>query len=463
MSVREALERRREDVLNLSQNDRDRLVILHQVVQSQLTVSAGARRVGLSVRQFRRLLRRFEAEGDRAVVHGLRGRGSNRRLSSQTREKALEKARSELYRDFAPTLLSEHLARDPEIGFVHPHTLRLWMIQEGLWEVRHRRKRHRRRRERRAALGELVLIDTSIHAWLEERSGEEIVLIALIDDATSRLHARFFPRDTGAANRQILIDYLRENGRMQALYADRASHFRVNWRRSERLISDQDAGITLIQRALESLDVEVIFAMSPQAKGRVERLFKTLQDRLIKEMRIAGISCLAEANLYLNEVFVPFWNNRFCVEPRDLGDAHRALSEDVDLLHVFAETDERVIRPDFTFRFKNQYFQIEASEADPRMPNRKIVIEHRLDQTTRFRWQESYISVTPLEAAPTPPEPQSKLPTKRTVPKSRPAPADHPWRKNPIIVGRGLYAPVEASATLRPDTPPVLERIHLSP
>lgn len=459
----EALKRRREDVLNLSQNDRDRLVILHQVMQSQLTVSAGARRAGLSVRQFRRLLRRFEAKGDQAVVHGLRGRSSNRRLSAEVREKALRKARSELFRDFAPTLLSEHLARDPEIGFVHPHTLRLWMIQEGLWEVRHHKKRHRRRRERRAALGELVLIDTSIHDWLEKRSAEEIVLIALMDDATSRLHARFFPRDTGAANRQILVNYLRENGRMQALYADRASHFRVNWRRSERQARDQDAGVTLIQRALETLDVEVIFALSPQAKGRVERLFRTLQDRLIKEMRIAGVSSLAEANVFLEMTFIPFWNHRFCVDPREPGDAHRSVPDDVDLLQVFAETDERVIRPDFTFRFKNRYFQIEASEADPRMPNRKIVIEQRLDATTRFRWQERYITARQLSAAPPPPEPPREILEPRAPSKPRPAPADHPWRRNPIVVGRRLYAAVEASATLRPDTPPVPEQVQYSP
>ena len=450
-------------MLNLSQNDRDRLVILHQVTQTQLTVSSGARRAGLSVRQFRRLLRRFEAEGDGAVVHGLRGRISNRRLPAETREKALAKARDPLYQDFAPTLLSEHLARDPEIGFVHPHTLRLWMIQEGLWAVRHRRKRHRRRRERRAVLGELVLIDTSIHDWLEKRSDEEIVLIALIDDATSRLHAHFFPRDTGAANRQILVDYLRENGRMQALYADRASHFRVNWRRSERQAKDQEAGQTLIERALGSLDVEVIFALSPQAKGRVERLFKTLQDRLIKELRIAGISCLAEANVFLQNIFIPFWNDRFVVDPREPGNAHRPLPDDVDLLQIFAETEERVIRPDFTFRFKNQFFQIEKEDADPRMPNRKIVIEQRLDATTRYRWQERYLSASALKAAPKPAQAAPQILKTRTEPKPRPAPADHPWRRSAFFTSRRVHAQTETIDELRPLTPPVFGQIRISP
>ncbi len=188
-------------MLTLSQKERDRLVYLRLVHAGQLSVSEGARRAGVQGRHFRRLLRRFEADGDQVVVHGLRGRASNRRLPGSVRERALEKARQPLYHDFGPTLLSEHLARDPEIGSVHPATLRRWMIAEGLWKPAAQGKRHRRRRERRAAFGELVLMDTSIHPWLEVRFGQEIVLIALIDDATSRLRARFFPRDTGAANR----------------------------------------------------------------------------------------------------------------------------------------------------------------------------------------------------------------------------------------------------------------------
>lgn len=190
-------------------------------------------------RHFRRLLRRFETKGDRVVVHGLRGRASNWRLPESVRARALEKARQPLYHDFGPTLLSEHLARDPEIGFVHPATLRRWMIAEGLWKPAAQGKRHRRRRERRAAFGELVLMDTSIHPWLEERFGQEIVLIALIDDATSRLCARFFPRDTGAANRQMIVDYLQVHGRMGALYTDRASHFKANWLAKQRKEADE--------------------------------------------------------------------------------------------------------------------------------------------------------------------------------------------------------------------------------
>jgi hypothetical protein len=382
-------------------------------------------------------MRRFEREGDPYVVHALRARPSNRSLPMELREKALAKAREELYRDFGPTLLSEHLERDPEIGWVNPATLRLWMIAEGLWEPRRRKHRHRRRRERRGAFGELVLMDTSIHPWLEERSDEEIVLIALIDDATSRLYCRFFPRDTGAANRQLLVEYMERFGRMGAVYADRAGHFEAHFRSKQRREADLEKALTLIERGLRELDIELIRALSPQAKGRVERLFGTLQDRLIKEMRVAGITSMAEANRFLEEVFIPFWDQRFSVEPAEAVDAHRDLSQDMDLLRVFAETEERVIRSDFTFRYRNQHYQIEESQAHGAMPKSRVVIERRLDGSTRFRWSEVYLNPAPIAERPRP-VPPTPEPRPRPKPVGRPIPPDHPWRKHPILVGRAL-------------------------
>jgi homeodomain-containing protein len=419
-------------VLKLNQTDRDRLVVLHQVWQGQLSPAEGARRTGLGPRHFRRLRRRFEQEGDAAVVHGLRGRSSNRRMSEEVREQALAKARHPLYHDFGPTLLSEHLAREG-VAEVAPSTLRRWMIEEGLWKPARQGKRHRRRRERRAAFGELVLMDTSVHPWLEGRCGEEIVLIAMIDDATSRLRARFFPRDTGAANRQMIVEYLHAHGRMGSLYTDQASHFKVNWQAKKRREQDEPQALTLIRRALDALEIELILALSPQAKGRVERLFKTLQDRLVKELRVKGIATMEAANRFLDEVFLPFWEERFTVEPREAIDALRPLPKGVYLMRIFAETDERVIREDFTFRYANRHYQIEKAEAEPRMPGSTVTIEHRLDGSTRYRWRESYLEPRPLpsERNRTPPskqveEPASEPPRSRPV--HKPAP-DHPWRR----------------------------------
>jgi len=434
-------------VLTLSQNERDRLVAVRQVAEGVLTMGAGARKYGVGLRHMRRVVRRYEEvakeEKDRVVIHGLRGRPSNGRLPEALRAAALAKAHQELYRDFGPTLLSEHLARDPEIGPVDRHTFRLWMIEEGLWVPKPRKCRHRKRRERRVAYGEMVLMDTSIHDWLEGRSEEEMVLIALIDDATSRLYCRFFPRDTGAANRQLLVEYVERFGRMEAVYADRAGHFRVNFRSKERREADQEEALTLIKRALTALDIKLIIALSPQAKGRVERLFGTLQDRLIKEMRVAGIDSMDAANRFLEEVFNPFWNERFTVEPATAADTHRPLYEDVDLQRLFAETEERIVLNDFTFRYKNQCYQIEEAEAEAGMPRTKVTIELRLDGKRRFRWRESYLEPVPIKVRPKPVKQKAEAPVSPAPParKGRPIPENHPWRLRPLVVGKARSRP----------------------
>lgn len=442
-------------MLTLSQSERDDLVVLRQMAEHRLSVAEGARRLEIGTRQMRRRLRAYEAKGDAAVVHGLRGRPSNRRLPEDLRRSALERAREQLYRDFGPTLLSEHLERD-RIGSVDPSTLRLWMIAEGLWQPMKRGQRHRRRRERRAALGELVLMDTSIHDWLEQRSSEDIVLIALIDDATSRLFCRFFPKDDGASNRQLLVDYLTRHGRMGAVYADQASHFQVTSRRKRRQEQDEEAALTLIERALNALEIELIRALSPQAKGRVERLFGTLQDRLIKEMRIKGIDSLEAANRFLEEEFIPFWNERFAVAPREPLDAHRALPEGTGLLRLFAETEERVIGYDFSFRYRNRFYQIETVDADGAMPKTRVTIERRLDGTTRFRWRDRYVMPTPLFEPPAriaPVRPPLQHPRPLQGAAAQPIPPQHPWRRFPIRVGKLLRSTSPASRAT-PSTPP---------
>lgn len=421
-------------MIALSLKDRDRLVVLRGLLAGELTGPEAALRLGVTLRQVRRLRRRMEAEGDEAVVHRGRGRASNRRLDPSLRAKAVAKASDPLYRDFAPTLLSEHLARDPEIGPVHRSTLRLWMIEAGLWQAETRKCRHRKRRARRAAFGELVLMDTSIHDWLEARSTEPMVLIAMIDDATSRLFARFYPKECGANNRRLIVEYMERFGRPQAFYVDRASHFKVNWREKQRRDRDLDEARTLIARSLAVLNTKLIRALSPQAKGRVERLFGTLQDRLIKEMRVAGVVSIEEANRFLAEVFIPFWDSRFSVEPVSAEDVHRPLPEEAHLLALFADTETRQIREDFTFRYKNVHYQIEKSDAEAGMPKSTITIERRLDGSFAYRWKDEYLSPTRLPGPPAKPQrlPQPKPPRPGT---SRPIPATHPWKRQAFLVG----------------------------
>lgn len=422
-------------MLRLSQRDRDRLVWLRQVEAGELTVTSAARRAGISRRQFHRWRERYRREGDAAVVHRARGRPPNNRKPPSLKAQVLERAAEPVFHDFGPTLLAEHLSRDLEIGELSPHTLRRWMIEAGLWEVTPRRLRHRRRRERRAAFGELVQMDTSIHPWLEDRSDEEVVLIAMVDDATSGLFARFMPRDTGRANRQMLVDYLQRWGRMRALYVDRASHFQTPKGRRTAEDRAREATLTVIRQALEALGVEMITAHSPQAKGRVERTFGTLQDRLLKELRVRKVATREGANHYLEEVFTPFWEERFTVAPAEPEDAHRPLPEGVDLERLFAATETRVIGRDFTIRYRNVRYQIPEDEARPTMPGQRLVVERRLDHSLHFRWRERYLSVAPAERRELPSsngkkngKPSSSRKPRRQTKPWKPA-ADHPWRR----------------------------------
>lgn len=361
-------------MLTLSQDQRDRLVVLRQWQEGLITGVEAGERLGLTSRHFRRLCRRFEAEGDAAVLPRPRSRRGNPRYAADVREAVLAQARAPLYSDFGPTLLSEHLPQPV------PHwTVRRWLIEADQWEVRQRRSKHRRRRPRRPRYGELVLMDTSDHDWLEGRSAEKMVLIAMMDDATSDLHARFVGRDTGVANQWVLMEWLQTRGRMQALYTDQASHFSQS--------ADGRRTQSAIRRGLEALGSELILACSPQAKGRVERLFKTLQDRLLKEMRIAGVDSMAGANDFLHEQFIPFWKRRFRVPPADFTDAHLPLAPDTNLLRLFAETDTRVIAKDFTIRYRNEFWQIEAPEARQDMPLQKVQVEQWPDGSLHFWWR----------------------------------------------------------------------------
>ncbi|MCY3763161.1 MAG: ISNCY family transposase [Gemmatimonadetes bacterium] len=409
--------------MELSVKERDRISVLRQVSEGSLTAAAGAERLGVTRRHFRRLRRRFEAEGDAAVVHGLRGRPSNRSLPAGIRERAMAVAADPLYRDFGPTLLAEHLERSFDVD-VSVETLRRWMLEDGLWRRRRRRAKHWRRRERRAALGELGQWDSSVHRWLEDRAGE-FVLISIHDDATSRLMmARFVERDDGAENRRAIIGYLRRHGRPLAVYTDHAGHF------GQWLSRKEERTDTIIARGLGVLAVEVILAGSPQAKGRVERSFGTAQDRLIKEMRVAGVDTLGGANRFLAEWWTPFWNERFAVAPRDPVDAHRPLPPGVDLDALFAETETREVRRDFTIRFRNAYWQIPEREGAHVAPGSKVVVELRLDGETRIRAGDVYLEAECLGRTPPrpPPAPSPEKPARAQPSPPKPGP-DHPWRE----------------------------------
>src|SRR2546427_1026399 len=261
----------------LSQRERDRLRVLHEVKQKQITQIAAARRLKITARQVRRLLLRLREQGDRGLIHGLRGRPSNRRLAPVFEQKIVARVRQR-YADFGPTLAAEHLAQE---GLpVSRETLRKWMAKASLWRPRAQRvKTVHVWRERRASFGEMVMQDSSPFRWLEER-GPACQLIAVIDDATSRFYARFTEQDTTEENLRTFGGWLRRYGRPLAHYTDKNSIFRTS---APALLGEQLRGEKArshFGRALGELGIAWIAAHSPQAKGRIERLFETLQDRL---------------------------------------------------------------------------------------------------------------------------------------------------------------------------------------
>ena len=348
-------------------------------------------------RHVRRWLGRLRAEGDRGVLERLRGRPSNRKLPARWQERILARVRRR-YADFGLTLAAEHL--EAEGLRVSRETLRQWMMAEGLWRPRRQRlEAVHCWRERRAAFGELVILDSSPYAWLEER-GPQLQLIALIDDATSRFRGRFARHDSTEENFRTLEGWLRRHGRPLAVYTDRDSIF-VTSRpsRIEEEIEGQPA-LTQFGRALRELGIEWIPAHSPQAKGRIERLFGTLQDRLVKEMRLAGVQTMEQANRFLEERFLSFWEERFAVEPRQPHNAHRPLGREHRLEEILSVREPRTVAADYTVRWQGQRWAIPRAEVRAGLRGARVEVERRLDGSLWVRFRRSYLSLRPCPSPP---------------------------------------------------------------
>jgi transposase len=414
----------------LSQRERDRLRVLQEVQQGHLTQVEAAARVKLSDRQMRRLLLRLREHGDRAVVHGLRGRPSNRKLAAPFEQKILARVRQR-YADFGPTLASEHLAKD---GFlVSRETLRKWMTKATLWRPRSQRvKTIHVWRERRASFGELVMQDSSPFRWLEDRS-PACQLIALIDDATSRIWARFTAYDTTEENLRTFGGWLRRYGRPLAHYTDKNSIFRTA---GPVVLPEQLRGEkarSQFGRALQELGIEWIAAQSPQAKGRIERLFETLQDRLVKELRLAGIDTLEAANHFLEMHFLPEWEQRFTVLPRNPRNAHRRLGREHRLEEILSVRVARKVADDHTVSWDGNRWGVPREEVCAGLRGAQVEIERRLDGSHWLRFRGRYLRLrhcpepAPRAASPSGLRPPGLAanPLARTY---KSAPPNHPWR-----------------------------------
>jgi transposase len=394
----------------MTQRDRDRLVALKKARKGLITQRQAAEEIGQSERHVRRLLNRLKGKGDAALVHALRGRRSNRKLDEKTKQKALEILRRDVYRGFGPTLAAEYLANEHDIH-AGRETVRTWMIEGKLWRAsRQRVDKIHPWRPRRSRAGEMVQWDTSEHAWLEDR-GPKLYLISMIDDASSRLHARFVLHDSTEENMRLVWSYVERHGRPVSYYTDKAGLFQTapkTARYATDLPRDERHPLppTQIGRALRELDIVWIGAHSPQAKGRVERSFQTAQDRLVKGLRVAGAKTLEQANAYLEAEFLVWWNNTIAVIPASSDDAHRPLGKEHSLAAALSYVEPRQVSSGHTIQFDNQTYQIARSDVRAGMRGADVRVEVRLDASMAVRFGKRYLAVTACQPRPKVPKPK---------------------------------------------------------
>ena len=414
----------------MTQRDRDRLVALKKAKKGLITQRQAAEEIGQTERHVRRLLKLLKAKGDKAIVHALRGRRSNRKLDETVEQTALEILSREVYAGFGPTLAAEYLAEKHGIH-AGRETVRQWMIAGKLWRAQRQgvEKIHQWR-PRRSRVGELVQWDTSEHAWLEER-GPKLYLIGMIDDASSRVHARFVLHDSTEENMRLLWSYVERYGRPVSYYTDKASLFQTApkiARDRKELPRDEREPLppTQIGRALRELDIVWIAAHSPQAKGRVERSFQTAQDRLVKGLRVAGAKTLEQANAYLEAKFIPWWNQTIAVVPASSDDAHRPLGKEHSLAASLSYVETRQVGNDYTIQFDNQLWQIASSDIRAGLRGGTVRVEVRLDESLAVRFGKRYLAVTQCQ-----PRPKVASPKVRPKRKKAAAPrAKSQWMKN---------------------------------
>jgi transposase len=397
----------------MSAKERVRLEAFNRVKRQELSVVAAAELVGLSLRQARRVWKRFRSQADAGLVHRLRGRASNRRFPEALRERAV-KLHQEHYSDFGPTLACEKLAEDHEL-VISPDTLVTLLKERGLWVRKRRRGRHRKRRERRSCFGSMVQMDGSHHDWFEGRA-PKCVLMVMIDDATSRTYARFYPAETTEAAFDVLGRWVKRHGIPRSLYVDRHSIYRDE---------DHPDRPTQFGRAMKQLSVRLICAHSPQAKGRVERRNALFQDRLVKEMRLRKISSIDQGNELLESLFLEELNRRYAIDPKKQQDLHREVDQQMKLEQVLCVEEQRVVAQDWCVRWKNRWLQIEKRHEGLRLAGKGVLVKQLASGELIVEYKAQRLSCRELGQRPEPKRKKQPVLNNRSW---KPA-VDHPWKK----------------------------------
>ena len=403
-----------EGPMALSTRDRDRLKVLSEAKKGLITQKQAANQLDITERHVRRMVTRMREQGDRSVLHGLRGQPSNRRVPEADKQQAIALLSTKEYADFGPTLASEYLGKKRGL-WIGKETVRKWMAEAGLWKVHAAKvEKVHQWRERRACFGELVQWDTSEHDWLEGR-GEKLYLIKMIDDATSRLFCRFVRHDSTEENMGLLRSYLERHGRPLAFYTDKAALFANTPKSKDGAIPRVgEMPPTQIGRALQELGIEWIPAHSPQAKGRVERSFGTDQDRLVKGLRIAGAATLEQANAYLESEYMPEWEARFTREPVKAANAHRPLDKSHQLDSILSHIEQRVVANDYTVRYGSVIWQIARTDVRPGLRGARVLVEQHWDGAMAVRFGGRCLMVQACSAKPAGVKPLRQTPRSRT-------------------------------------------------
>lgn len=422
--------------IELTEKELRKLHIVKQVAEGKLRQVEAAESLGLTDRQVRRLVSKYRDQGAESFASKLRGKPSNNKIAQELKDKVIKLVQDK-YPDFGPTFAAEKL--DELNGLkVSVSTLRRAMIECGVWSEKKQKKPvHRTRRPRRPCYGDMEQFDGSKHDWFEGRynHGEYTTLLASIDDATSKVNAWFSEYEGTVPVMKFWWKYFKQYGKPKVIYLDRHSTYKVNAKNA----LDDDSMISQFTRAMRELGVQVINANTPQAKGRVERLFGTLQDRLVKELRLAGINNPTDANEFL-QGYLPTFNARFNVAPASSANAHIPLSKQDKLAAILSEQAARAVSRDFVVRFKNYWYQLHKEQPTTVLPGARVVIEERLDDTLHIRLRGKYLNYTQLAAQP--PKPQKpmtaltpgtlnvthQLEAKTKSKSTKPSP-NHPWRK----------------------------------
>lgn len=420
----------RKELITLTREEHERYTVIKKVLKGEMRQAEAADLLNLTERQVRNLRDKAREKGVRGMAHGNRGRSSPRKMSAELEERIAKIVR-ERYEDFKPKLASEKLWAKERIR-VSDEKLRQVMIARGLWRARRRRGALHLWRERKARYGEMVQMDGSHHAWLEER-GPKLVLMAFIDDATNRAWSRFYTYEGVWPAMDALEGYVRRWGVPQSLYLDRHSTYKTTRQPStEELLRGQEAQ-TQFERAAGELGIRVIHAYSPQAKGRIERLFGTLQDRLIKEMRLAGVATEEEANLFL-EGFWPQFNEQFSKEARESGNFHRSLPKAVNLREVFCLKGTRTINNGYLLRWHGRLLAIQNPTSG--MARRPAQVLEIPDGRIIIRFNGRELAFKEVEKKTPRPAPLRQSKSQKPKAGKYIPPTDHPWRRSNAILHR---------------------------